>query len=61
MLNNQETYRTVGYAAAKACKNGDMARFKFEINHFRRMQALEDGQDKAKAETAFNEGYREGR
>lgn len=60
MLNPLEIYRESGRKARLARKHHDEACARFHSEWVRRAKALESPEDRAKAQDAFNEGYREG-
>lgn len=58
MLNDLGIYADCGSRCAKARNERDEARAAFERQHFGRMLALENAQDKVKAREAFDDAYR---
>ena len=57
MLNSIEVYVECGKRAAKAMNQRDGSRYEHENQWFRRAKGLETGDNKQKAQAAYDEGY----
>jgi hypothetical protein len=57
MLNSIEAYVECGKRAAKAMNQHDGSRYEHENGWFRRAKGLETGDNKLKAQAAYDEGY----
>ncbi len=57
MLNSIEVYVESGKRAATAMNQRDGSRYEHENQWFRRAKGLETGDNKLKAQAAYDEGY----
>ena len=60
MINSLEIYEDCGAKVARAIRDKDASRAKFEMNWFTRAKNLEDKTDLSEIEKAYRKGYADG-